>query len=88
MRETKGEKEEKGGRKKKNHPREREKEREGEKKCSLVKTNPFEQTVRSSGSNFPIMPSFDRVSRVVTVKKTRTHTEERKARRRGKKNSF
>ncbi|KAK1129841.1 hypothetical protein K0M31_019549, partial [Melipona bicolor] len=30
------------------------------KKCSLVKTNPFERTARSSGSNFAIVPSFDR----------------------------
>lgn len=44
---------------------------------SPLKTNPFEQTARSSGSNFPIMPSFDRVSRGYTKKKkknTRTHT--------------
>lgn len=77
----------------KNRPKEREKERE--KMLSPLKTNPFEQTARSSGSNFPIMPSFDRVSRGYTKKKkkktrvhTPTHTEERKARRRGKKNSF
>lgn len=51
-----------------------------------MKTNPFEQTARSSGSNFPIMPSFDRVSRVVTVKKnTHTHRGEKGTKKRKEK---
>lgn len=69
-------------------------------KCSLVKTDSFGQTARSSGSNLAIVPSFDRVSRAVRVK-THTHTSihahihklhvqsgTEKDTYRGKKNSF